>query len=512
MVTAASTADLAIILIDARKGVLEQTKRHSYIANMVGIKNIIVAVNKMDLIDFSQSKFEKIVQSYKEEVSRFLDFQDVKFLPISALNGDNIVKKSNEMRWYRDLPIMQLLENIDIKENNTNKFAMPIQYVSRPHLDFRGFCGTVSSGKLALGEEVSVARSDEKAKIVKLYIGDKEATSCSKGDSITLTLDKEIDISRGDVLTNDPSFIEKENLFNSTLIWFDSVKCNTNRYYLLKLGTKIINAKVLKFKNKLDINTYKKINANNLEMNEIAEIELTLDENIAFKDYKSVNALGSFILIDKLTNLTVGAGVINHALRRSSNVIWEKTDIRRKDRSSLLGFNSKVLWFTGLSGSGKSTLTNLLEKKLHKEGILTYILDGDNLRHGLNRDLGFNEDDRIENLRRVGEVAKLMHDSGIFVLASFISPYLSDRENIRQLFDKDNFIEVYVKCDLETLKKRDPKGLYKKALAGEIPNFTGVSSKYEEPIHPEIIIDTAKTQSDAGVEYIIDYLNKNGLL
>ena len=508
MVTAASSAELAIILIDARKGVLEQTKRHSFIANMVGIKNIIVAVNKMDLINFSQKDFISIIKSY-EEIAKPLNFKHIEYVPISALDGDNIINKSSRMSWYDGSSIISLLENAKIKRDKKNAFSLPIQYVLRPNLDFRGFCGKVSSGKLNTGESIKVCGSGESAKIVDIFLGNKAVKTCEEDDSVTLTLDREIDISRGDVLLSSRDNFEKSNLFNANIIWFDSSIAMMNRNYFLKIGTKTVNAKIINLKHKIDINTYKKISCKNLEMNEIAECEILLDDSIALSSYTDNNVLGSFIIIDRTSNLTVGAGVVNHNLRRSQNVVWETTDINFQARANMLGQTPKVLWFTGLSGSGKSTISNNVEKKLFAGGNLTYILDGDNLRHGLNRDLGFNESDRIENLRRAGEVAKILYDSGLIVLASFISPFASDREIVRNLFKKGSFIEIYVKCDLDTVIERDPKNLYQKAMKGEIPNFTGIGSPYEEPENPEIIIDTTHTSPETATEKILKYLEDN---
>lgn len=509
MVTAASNAELAIILIDARKGVLEQTKRHSFIANMVGIKNIIVAVNKMDLIAYDHEKYLSIIKVYEEEIANELNFSTINYVPISALEGDNIIKKSINMSWYECAPIMQLLEEAKVVKNKKYNFSMYVQNVLRPNLDFRGFSGIVSSGELSINDKIFVGKSSKSAKISSIAIGDNQSKKCFKGDSITVTLDKEIDISRGDLITVDPPSLEKGNMFNANLIWLNDERCYKNQNLLLKIGTKICNASISNFKYKIDINNYSKITCKYMNMNDIANCELRLDRDIEFKTYDEVRALGSFILIDRYTNLTVAAGTINHGLRRSLNVGWEKYSVEMKDRNMMLGHKSKILWFTGLSGSGKSTLTNLLEKKLHSRNMLTYTLDGDNLRHGLNNDLGFSSEDRIENLRRVGELSKILYDSGVFVLASFISPFKSDRRNIREMFPDKDFIEVYVQCDIEVLKNRDPKGLYKKALNGEIPNFTGINSPYEAPENPEIIIDTNALSAENSVKKILEYLEDN---
>ena len=508
MITAASNAELAIILIDARKGVLEQTKRHSFIANMVGIKNIIVAVNKMDLIDYDEDKYKLIVEDYKKTVAKELDFQCIDFIPISALKGDNITKNSLNIDWYKSHSIMELLEQAEISKNLENTFCMNVQNVLRPNLDFRGFSGIVSSGSLNIGDTVFVGKTTQKAKVASIVKGFESEKFCNVGESITLCLDKEIDISRGDLLTTDPSYLNNGNIFDANIIWFNDAKCYKNRSFLLKIGTKVVNAKIEKFKHKIDINSYKEVVCSSLSMNEIARCEIRLDQDVDFKPYIEDRTNGSFILIDKQTNLTVGAGTVNHSLRKSSNVIWEKHDIEMSDRNSMLGHKSKVLLFTGLSGSGKSTLSNYLEKELFTRNVLTYCLDGDNLRHGLNRDLGFSHEDRIENLRRVGELSKILFDSGVFVLASFISPFAKDRRSIKELFGEDDFFEIYVKCDLELLQKRDPKGLYKKALSGEIPNFSGINSPYEEPESPDLVVDTSRLNLEESAKLIIDFLEK----
>lgn len=508
MITAASNAELAIILIDARKGVLEQTKRHSFIANMVGIKNIIVAINKMDLVNYEEKQYQSIIKNYNETIVKELNFESVEFIPISALKGDNILKNSTNLSWYKSSSIMELLEQTTITKNSKTTFCMSVQNVLRPNLDFRGFSGQVNSGKLNIGDTLFVGKSTQKAKVESIIMGFDNVDDCQEGDSVTFCLDKEIDISRGDLITADPSYLENGNIFDANIIWFDDRRCYKNREYLLKIGTNIVNAKIDKFKHKIDINSYKNIVCSSLSMNEIARCEVRVNQNIDFKPYIEDRFIGSFILIDKQTNLTVGAGTINHGLRKSSNVIWEKHDIEMKDRNLMLGHPSKVLFFTGLSGSGKSTLSNYIEKELFSRNILTYSLDGDNLRQGLNRDLGFSKEDRIENLRRVGELSKILHDSGVFVLASFISPFEKDRNNIRELFKEEDFIEIYLKCDISSLEKRDPKGLYKKALSGDIPNFTGINSPYEEPKSPDLLIDTSKLNIENSVKIIIDYLEK----
>ncbi len=506
MVTAASGAEVAIILIDARKGVLEQTKRHSFIADMVGIKNIIVAINKMDLIDYSEKKYKKIIKTFQNEIESNLDFEQIDYIPISALKGDNIISPSVNIPWYQDQSIMEMLESSEIHSAEENDFLMPVQYVNRPNLDFRGFSGQVSSGEIAIASEIIVPRTNETAKVTSIYLGDRPVKSCSKEDSVTLTLDAEIDISRGDIIATKANDLNKNNLFEANLIWLNEEKGLVNRDYLLKIGTKIIPAQIKKIKNKIDINTYNEVSGKSLIMNDIAKCEVMLDEVIDFTAYKKNKDLGSFILIDKFSNLTVGAGVINHSLRRSENIFWQETEIDQQAREQLLNQQARVIWLTGLSGSGKSTIANLLAQMLFSRGILSYNLDGDNMRFGLNSDLGFSDEDRIENIRRAGQVSKILFDAGIFVIASFISPFKEDREKVKGLFDDNKFFEIYVKADLETVKKRDVKGLYKKSDSGEIPNLTGIKSNYEEPQHADLIVDTTNCSPEESASSIIKYL------
>ena len=508
MVTASSTADLAIILIDARKGVLEQTKRHSYIADLVGIKHIIVAVNKMDLVEYDEHTFKDIVSVFQKDIAKKLNFSKIEFIPISALKGDNIIQKSKNMPWINPKPIMQLLEDAELKTSTSENFLMYTQQVLRPNLDFRGFSGLVASGNLKEGDNIGVADSNQTANIKDIYVADSKEQACNEGDAVTLVLDKEIDISRGDLIFNNIKSFESSKLINANLVWLLKESGNQSRNFLLKIGNKTVNAKILRVKHKVDINNLSKSPASKLNMNEIGECEIALDDEIHFTSYKENKTLGSFILIDKIKNLTVATGVINFKPRKSDNVKWELTDINQENRSKLLGNKPKLLWFTGLSGAGKSTIANQLEIALHKKGILTYMLDGDNLRHGLNQDLGFSEEDRIENLRRVGEVAKLFIDAGIYTIASFISPFRKDRDNIRAFFPEGRFLEIYVKTNIEDAVKRDPKGLYKKALKGDIPNFTGINSPYEEPLKPDLVIDTSKLNVDQSLAKLLKFIEE----
>tara|TARA_B100001287_G_C22676080_1_gene527738 strand:+ start:1010 stop:2902 length:1893 start_codon:yes stop_codon:yes gene_type:complete len=512
MATAASNADLAIILIDARNGILPQTKRHSFLVNLMGIKNVIIAINKMDLIDYKKDTFEDIVEQYKDLIAEKLDFSKMHFIPVSALQGDNIVKKSRTMDWYKGNTLIKLLEDIDILEDSSSSFSMPIQYVNRPSLNFRGFCGTVSSGNLSIGDDIKVSNSQEIASIKEIFLGDHSVQECQKGDSVTITLNKEIDISRGDVLFNSDFNDKKNNGFLVNLIWFDANEAYQNRSYILKTANSQINCNLVRIKNKINVNTFEKIKADSLSMNDIAECELMLDKEISSVSYGENRCLGNLILIDKKTNLTVAAGTFIHDLRRSTNVKWQNTEVDRYKREEITNQKAFVVWFTGLSGSGKSTVANLLEKKLVAKGHLTYMLDGDNLRFGLNKDLGFKKHDRIENIRRVGEVSKILYDSAVIVIASFISPYKKDRKTVRNLFPKDCFFEVHMDASIDSLKKRDPKGLYSKAVQGEIPNFTGIGSEYESPKNAEIKINSDKIDADQAADKIFKYLAKKNVI
>lgn len=509
MATAASNADLAIILVDARNGILAQTKRHSYIANLMGIKHVVVAINKMDLVDFNQEVFENIIDEYNREIQSKLQFMDISFIPVSALHGDNIFKNSKKMAWYNGNSLMQTLETTELSPQPEGKFNMSVQLVNRPNLDFRGYSGLINSGHLSLGDEIEVAGTKLHATVKKIFLGDKDVNKCWKGDSVTLVLDREIDISRGSALTSKGNSQDKYNMYSTTMVWFDSVKCFQNNKYIIKTSHTQTNCEILKIKNKIGINNYENAPSSPLEMNDISNCDLLLDEPLYMLPYKENNTHGNFILIDKKTNLTVAAGVINHHLRRSENIKWQQTDINLGAREDMLGQQSLVIWFTGLSGAGKSTIANLLEKRLSADRKLTYLLDGDNLRHGLNKDLGFTEQDRIENIRRVGEVSKILFDAGIIVLASFISPYEKDRKSVKDLFPRGKFLEIYVSASLERLYERDTKGLYKKASEGKLPNFTGISSLYEEPIDPAITINTDLVTPEAAVDHIFTFLEEN---
>tara|TARA_B110000444_G_C18837594_1_gene596941 strand:- start:105 stop:1988 length:1884 start_codon:yes stop_codon:yes gene_type:complete len=502
MFTGASTADVAVLLIDSTKGILEQTKRHAYVCSTLGIDNIILAINKIDLVGYDQDVFNKHVSDFIEFTS-ILSFKKIIPIPISALKGDNVTNKSQETHWYKGPTLLSSLETIELSCSEDGKgFYLPVQWVNRPNSDFRGFSGTVEYGSVEKGQEIIVLPSRETAHVKEIYLSDKKINKACISQAITLTLDKEIDISRGDILADMNNKAELSDQLEAKLIWMDKEPGYIGRSYLLKIGTTTVNAQIMEIKHKININTYENLPAKELKLNDLCIVTLKLNKNIIFKSYKSCRPLGSFILIDKMSNSTAAAGMINFSLRRSQNIHLQNLNINKEMRQKLNGHKSKILWFTGISGSGKSTIANALEKEYHLKGIRTYTLDGDNIRHGLNKDLGFTNADRIQNIRRIAEVAKLMLDAGIVVLCAFISPFREDRNSVRALFDTDEFIEIFVNTPLDIAEKRDPKGLYKKARKGEIPNFTGIDSNYEEPENPEFNIKT----DELNVEDIVDLL------
>lgn len=504
MVTGASTADVAVILIDARKGVLEQTKRHSFLTSLVGIKKVIIAVNKMDLIGYQKNIYEEIIKEYKEFAKK-LNFDSIYDIPVSALNGDNILNSTTKLSWFRGPTLMSLLETINV-ENIDNEFIMPIQNVIRPNLDYRAFCGRITSGAIQIGEKIRSLPSGKTAKVKSINIGNKEVKKALLNQSISMTLDSEIDISRGDVLCKDDAPIEVSNMFDINLAWLSEIDTYKGRSYIAKIGTQKTSCQITDIKYKYDVNSLEQMPSKKIKLNDICNVTITLNREIPYTVFHNDQSLGKLILIDPVSNHTVGAGMINHSMRRSTNIHKHDLAINRSLRENLNGNKSKLIWFTGISGSGKSTIANQLEKDLFSKGIRTYILDGDNIRHGLNNDLGFSDADRVENIRRVAEVSKLMLDAGIYVISSFISPFIADRKMARDLLSKEDFIEIFVDTSIEVAEARDPKGLYKKARLGNIPNFTGISSPYEKPISPEITLDTEKNDIKACTQIILDYL------
>ena len=506
MVTGASTADAAIILIDARKGVLTQTRRHSYLVSLLGIRHVVLAINKMDLVGWSQEVFDTILAEYHDFAAQ-IGIKAFTAIPMSALKGDNITEPSEKAPWYTGPPLMRWLEEAPIEDDLQAKpFRMPVQWVNRPDLDFRGFSGLVASGVIKPGDKVKALPSGRESTVDRIVTLRGDLPEAVAGQSVTITLKDEIDISRGDVLSIAGQPPEVADQFESTIVWFDDEPLLPGRPYLLKLGTRTVSAQVAEPKHKINVNTLEKLAATRLELNEIGVANLSLSAPIAFDPYVENKDLGGFILIDRMSNRTVGAGMLHFALRRSQNIHWQATDISKTARAAAKGQKARVVWFTGLSGSGKSTIANLLEKRLAAEGRHTYLLDGDNVRHGLNRDLGFTDEDRVENIRRVAEVSKLMVDAGLIVLVSFISPFRAERQLARELVGEGEFFEVFVDTPLAEAEKRDVKGLYAKARKGELKNFTGIDSPYEAPEAPDVRIDTTTLTPEQAAQAIFDEL------
>jgi bifunctional enzyme CysN/CysC len=504
MFTGASTADLAVMMIDARKGVLVQTRRHSYLCNLIGIKNIVLAVNKMDLVNYDQKVFDAIVADYTAFAAD-IGIQSFVAMPISGFKGDNITALSDNTPWYNGMPLMEHLETVavDTTIDQAKSFRMPVQWVNRPNLDFRGFSGLISSGSVKPGDAVRVLPSGKTSTITRVVTLDGDLDEAVAGQSVTVCFADEVDCSRGDVIAASDQPPEAANQFEATIVWMDDDAMHVGRAYWLKLGTQMVSATVQEPKYTVNVNTMDHLAAKTLELNAIGVAELATDKPIVFESYADSRTLGGFILIDKITNRTVGAGMINFSLRRAQNVHWQATDIGREAHASLKNQKPMVLWFTGLSGSGKSTIANEVEKSLALMNRHTFLLDGDNVRHGLNKDLGFTEADRIENIRRVGEVAKLMSDAGLIVLTAFISPFRAERDMVRSMIPDGEFIEIFVDTPLAVAEARDVKGLYKKARAGTLKNFTGIDSPYEAPLKPEIRVNTVEMTPAQAAEYII---------
>jgi bifunctional enzyme CysN/CysC len=504
MVTGASTADLAVILIDARQGVLTQTRRHSYLVNLLGIKNIVLAVNKMDLVDYSQDRFDEIVAEYalfakKIGMPAFLP------IPISGLGGDNIVTKSAHTPWYSGPTLLAHLEDapINVVQMQAAPFRMAVQWVNRPNLDFRGFAGLIGSGSVAVGDAVRVLPSGKTTTIKSIVTYGGTLPRAVAGQSITLTFADEVDCSRGDVITAADAPCEVADQFEATLVWMGEAEMLPGRPYLLKMGTQTMTATVTEPKYEVNVNTLEHLASQTLALNAIGVVNISTDRAVPFEAYATNPDLGGFILIDRATNATLAAGMVHFALRRSQNIHWQALDVDRDAHAAIKTQKPKVVWFTGLSGSGKSTIANIVEKKLHAMGKHTFLLDGDNVRHGLNRDLGFTDADRVENIRRVGEVARLMTDAGLIVLTAFISPFRAERRMVREMMGAGEFMEVYVDTPLEVAEDRDVKGLYKKARAGNLKNFTGIDSPYEAPEGAEITVNTVALTAEEAAEQVI---------
>ena len=505
MATGASTAELAILLVDARNGILTQTKRHSFIVSLLGIKNIVLAINKMDLVNYDKNIYEKISSEYKL-FSKKLNFKNIQSIPISALKGDNIHKKSKYMKWYNDKTLFDYLETTKTKIQSSDSFVLPVQSVNRPNLNFRGYSGTIAEGKIRKGDELISLPSNQKVKVKDIFIGERSLKTANLKQSITLTIDKEIDTSRGDILCSKNSTVDMADQFNMNVIWMSEDKGFTGRTYLAKIHNISTSIKIMNIKKIYDVNTLEFAAGNELKLNDVAEISISFNKTVPFSTFKENKILGSLIIIDPINNQTIGMGMINFSLRRSQNIQLQNLTINKNLREKINGHKGQVLWMTGLSGSGKSTIANELEKILYSQGKKTYILDGDNIRHGLNKDLGFTDKDRVENIRRVAEVAKLMCDAGLIVITAFISPFRLEREMARSLFEKNDFKEIYISTPLKVAEKRDPKGLYKKARQGKIPNFTGIDSIYEKPTNPELEIDTSKVSLSKAVKKILNII------
>ncbi|MEL6921563.1 MAG: sulfate adenylyltransferase subunit CysN [Pseudomonadota bacterium] len=513
MATGGSTADLAIILIDARKGILTQTRRHSFICSTLGIRNIVLAVNKMDLVDYSQHVFNEIDESYRAFAAELPALDNIVSIPLSALEGDNVTELSANTPWFNGSPLMEHLETVEVEQAlDEAPFRLPVQWVNRPDLNFRGFTGQVATGTIKPGDKIKVLPSAMESTVERIVTMSGDLEHAQAGQSITLTLSDEIDISRGDLICKSSDPAETGSQFEATILWMAEQKMFPGRTYTMKAGPQTAQLTVNSPKYKVNVNTLAQEAAKNLELNEIGVCTVSLDRRIAFDPYTSNRETGSFILIDKISNATVGMGTLHFALRRSSNIHWQATDVSKQTRAQIKGQKPCVLWFTGLSGSGKSTIANIVEKKLAAATVHTMLLDGDNVRHGLNKDLGFTDSDRVENVRRVAEVSKLMTEAGLITLVSFISPFRAERRMARDLFEDGDFMTVYVDTPLEVAEERDAKGLYKKARAGDIKNFTGIDSPYEAPENAELTLNTVDMTAEQCADMVIDLLIERGFV
>ncbi|PKV14143.1 sulfate adenylyltransferase subunit CysN [Xanthomonas prunicola] len=506
MATGASTADVAVVLVDARKGLLAQTRRHSYIVSLLGIGHVVLAVNKMDLVGYDAQVFTAIAEAYKTLAAQ-LGITDLQCIPLSALEGENLSAASTRMPWYSGPHLLQHLNTVQLEPPEAGSgLRLSVQWVNRPNAQFRGYAGTIAAGQVRVGDAVVVVPSGRRTQVASVLDANGEVDSARAGQAVTLTLRDEIDISRGDIIAaiDDPP--EVADQFAAHLLWMDDAALLPGRPYWLKIGTRTVTVSISEIKHKVDVNTQERLAAKRLELNEVGYCNLALDEPIAFSPYARNRVLGGFILIDRQSNATVAAGTLEFALRRAGNVHWQHLDVDRSARARIKGQTPRVLWFTGLSGAGKSTVANLVDKRLHALGYHTFILDGDNVRHGLNRDLGFTDEDRVENIRRVAEVARLMADAGLIVLVSFISPFRAERQLARERFDQGEFVEVFVDVPLAVAEARDVKGLYRKARAGQIPNFTGIDSPYEAPETPEIHLHADGENVEALARHVLEYL------
>ena len=513
MVTGASTADLAVILIDARKGILTQTRRHSFLVRLLGIKKVVLAVNKMDLVEFDETRFDTIVQAYREFADQ-IGLTDITAIPLSALDGDNMITRSERMPWYGGPTLMAYLETCEVDNTSLQQLPMrlPVQWVNRPNLDFRGFSGVLASGQLRPGDRVRVQPSGQESKVARLVNIKGDLTHAVAGQSVTITLQDEVDVSRGNVISAADSPAEVADQFECEIVWMAEQAMHVGRQYRIKLGAQLVNANVTALKHRVNVNTLEHMAAKSLELNEIGVCNISMDRPVAFEPYALNREMGGFIIIDRQTQQTVGAGMLHFALRRSHNIHQQHFTVDMASRAAQKGQMPVVLWFTGLSGAGKSTIANHVEQQLFALGRHSYLLDGDNVRHGLNRDLGFTDADRVENIRRVAEVAKLMIDAGLLVLTAFISPFRVERIQAKQTIGEANFYEIYVATPLEVAEQRDVKGLYKKARRGELKNFTGIDSPYEVPAAPALTLNTENETPEQSAAKVVAFLRENGIL
>ena len=510
MATGASTADVAIILVDASQGVLTQTRRHSFIVSMVGVKRIILAVNKLDLVDYSEEVFNQIKSDYTKFANEALTLEEITAIPISALKGDNIVESSENTPWYDGQSVMEYLETVEVAASSQSRpFRMPVQWVNRPNREFRGFAGLIGSGCISAGDKIRVLPSGTESTVARIVTYDGDLELAGAGRSVTLTLTDEIDISRGDIITSADSPCSSADQFQARILWMNDSAMMPGRQYLFKSNSQTSPMTLGRLKHRIDVNTLEELPAKVLDMNEIGVCNISLSSRIAFDAYDDDPVMGGFVIVDRMTNNTVGMGLIDFALRRADNIHWQSMDVTKQSRAEQKSQRPRLIWFTGLSGSGKSSIANILEKKLQAMGRHTITLDGDNIRHGSNRDLGFTKADRVENIRRVGETSKLMVEAGLICISSFISPFASERDMVRGMMDEGEFVEIFVDTPIEVCEQRDVKGLYAKARAGELPNFTGISSPYEVPKNPEIRIDTTQLSAEEAAEQIVDYLSRS---
>ncbi len=510
MVTGASTADVAIILVDASQGILTQTRRHSFITSLLGTQHVVLAVNKMDLVDYSNQVFDEICAAY-EPLQSQLQFKSVTAIPLSALKGDNVIERSRNTTWYQGPTLLGFLETVEVRQSlHDHPFRFPVQWVNRPTSNFRGFSGTVIAGEIQQGDEVIALPSGQTAKIEEIVLFEDKLDKALTDQAVTLTLDKEIDLSRGDLISSIEQPCGVSDQFEAELVWMDADEGYVGRNYHFQLASNAANATLSEIKYKYDINSLEYFSGKSLELNEIARVQIRLDKKLPFEPYDECPSLGAFVLVDRYSNATVAAGMIRYELRRASNIHKQSLSVDRESREKLAGHKGKVIWLTGLSGAGKSTIANAAETVLHAQGFRTYILDGDNVRHGLTKDLGFTVADRVENIRRIAEVAKLFLDAGVIVLTSFISPFRAERDMARGLFDQGDFMEVFIDASLDVAETRDPKGLYKKARSGELPNFTGIDSDYEVPESPELILKTDELSITEAADKLVDLI-KSGI-